>query len=70
MHTTGMSVGSSIASGMASAITTGHPTSNVKYCTILSITAAFFREKETFRQAQSRKCRAGYRDVAQTTIGV
>jgi hypothetical protein len=28
MHTTGMSVGSSIASGMASAITTGHPTSN------------------------------------------
>ena len=42
----------------------------VKYCTILSITAAFFREKETFRQAQSRKCRARYRDVAKTTCGI
>jgi hypothetical protein len=29
-----------------------------------------FREKETFRQAQYRKCRARYRDVAKTTCGI
>jgi hypothetical protein len=29
-----------------------------------------FREKETCRQAQSRKCRARYRDIAKTTCGI
>jgi hypothetical protein len=29
-----------------------------------------FREKETSCQAQSRKCRARYRDVAKTTFGI
>jgi hypothetical protein len=29
-----------------------------------------FREKEMFRQAQSRKCRARFRDVAKTTCGI
>ena len=29
-----------------------------------------FRQKETFRQAQFRKCRARYRDVAKTTCGI
>jgi hypothetical protein len=32
--------------------------------------ACNFREKETFRQAQSRKCLARYHDVTKTTCGI